>query len=275
VPQDPLTLSLSPRGEGTPERPSFLGERPQPDSLSPWGEGWGEGVFAVSSTGLHKCETRNEAERLCMSAPSPAPADLRPPPALGGMRIGLLGGSFNPPHAAHRLISLTALKRLALDRVWWMVTPGNPLKEHGGLLPLARRIELCRQVSKHPRIKVTAFEASIGTAYTERSLSFLCRRFPGVQFVWLMGADNLASFHRWKEWETIFRLMPMAVEDRPVWRYRALSSPAATRFASARIPEAHAATLPSLAAPAWCYLSGPLSKLSSTALRALRGEAGR
>ncbi len=106
----------------------------------------------------------------------PAPADLRPPPALAGMRIGLLGGSFNPPHAAHRLISLTALKRLALDQVWWMVTPGNPLKEHGGLLPLGHRIRLSRQVSRHPRIKITAFEASIGTAYTERSLSFLRRR---------------------------------------------------------------------------------------------------
>ena len=97
-----------------------------------------------------------------------ASADLRPPAALAGMRIGLLGGSFNPPHAAHRLISLTALKRLALDRVWWMVTPGNPLKEHCGLLPLGHRIRLSRQVSRHPRIKITAFEASIGTAYTER-----------------------------------------------------------------------------------------------------------
>ena len=209
-----------------------------------------------------------------MSAPCPAATDLRPPPALAGMRVGLLGGSFNPPHAAHRLISLTALKRLGLDRVWWMVTPGNPLKEHGGLSPLARRIEACRRECSHPRIEVTAFEAALGTAYTERSLSFLRRRFPAVQFVWLMGADNLASFHRWKEWETIFRLMPIAVEDRPGWRYRALSSPAAARFARFRVPETRAAALPGLAPPAWCYLSGPLSKLSSTALRALRAETG-
>jgi nicotinate-nucleotide adenylyltransferase len=199
-----------------------------------------------------------------------AQADLRPPPALAGMRIGLLGGSFNPPHAAHRLISLTALKRLGLDRVWWMVTPGNPLKEHGGLLPLGHRIQLSRQVARHPRIEITAFEAGIGTAYTERSLSFLRRRFPGVHFVWLMGADNLASFHRWKEWETIFHLMPIAAEDRPAWRYKALSSPAASRFSRFRIPESQAAALPSLDPPAWCYLSGPLSKLSSTALRALQ-----
>lgn len=205
-----------------------------------------------------------------MSGASLAPADLRPPPAQDGMRIGLLGGSFNPPHTAHRLISLTALKRLALDRVWWMVTPGNPLKEHSGLLPLGERIRLCRQISRHPRIKVTAFEAGIGTAYTERSLSFLRRRFPSAHFVWLMGADNLASFHRWNEWEAIFGLMPIAVEDRPEWRYRALSSPAASRFSRFRIPEREAATLAGLMPPAWCYLSGPLSKLSSTALRAAK-----
>jgi nicotinate-nucleotide adenylyltransferase len=207
-----------------------------------------------------------------MSAPGPAPADLRPPPAHAGMRVGLLGGSFNPPHAAHRLISLNALKRLRLDQVWWLVTPGNPLKEHGALLPLARRIELARAVSRHPRIEVTAFEAAIGTAYTERSLRFLRRCFPRTRFVWLMGADNLASFHRWKEWQAIFGLMPIAVEDRPGWRAPALASPAAGRFSRYRVPEADAAALPRLAPPAWCYLSGPLSNLSSTALRA--GEAG-
>lgn len=204
-----------------------------------------------------------------MSEPDlPALEELRPPPAQGAMRIGLLGGSFNPSHAAHRLISLTALRRLRLHQVWWMVTPGNPLKERSALLPLDERIRLCRQVSRHPRIKVTGFEAGIGTAYTERSLSFLRRRFPQVHFVWLMGADNLASFHRWNEWQAIFGLMPIAVEDRPEWRYRALASPAASRFSRFRIPEAEAAVLPALAPPAWCYLSGPLSKLSSTALRA-------
>lgn len=196
--------------------------------------------------------------------------DMRPPPADRGMRIGLLGGSFNPPHAAHRLISLTALRRLRLNQVWWMVTPGNPLKQRSALLPLEERIRLCRQVSRHPRIKVTGFEAGIGTAYTERSLNFLRRRFPHVHFVWLMGADNLATFHRWNEWQAIFGLMPIAVEDRPEWRYRALASPAASRFSRFRIPETDAAVLPALAPPAWCYLSGPLSKLSSTALRAGR-----
>jgi nicotinate-nucleotide adenylyltransferase len=197
-------------------------------------------------------------------------ADLRPPPVQPGMRIGLLGGSFNPPHAAHRLISLNALKRLQLHQVWWMVTPGNPLKEHSGLAPLGERIRLCREVSRHPRIAVTAFETGIGTAYTAKALRFLRRRFPGVHFVWLMGADNLASFHRWNEWQSIFRLMPIAVEDRPGWRHRALASQAAACFGHFRMPENAAAALTSLPPPTWVYLSGPLSQLSSTALRAGR-----
>ena len=194
--------------------------------------------------------------------------DLRPPPAFPGMRIGLLGGSFNPPHAAHRLISVMALKRLQLDQVWWMVTPGNPLKNHGELAPLADRIALSRKVSGHPRIKVTAFEAGIGTAYTAAALRFIRRRYPAVHFVWLMGADNLAGFHRWNEWQSIFETMPIAVEDRPGWRQRALASRAARHFASSRISEGLAPALSQLQPPAWCYLSGPLSKLSSTALRA-------
>jgi nicotinate-nucleotide adenylyltransferase len=186
------------------------------------------------------------------------------------MRIGLLGGSFNPPHAAHRMISLTALKRLALDRVWWMVSPGNPIKNHDGLAPLSERIIHSREISRHPRIKVTGFEAGLGTAYTAEVLRFLRRRFPNTRFVWLMGADNLANFHRWNEWEAIFGAMPIAVEDRPEWRQRALASPAASRFSRFRIPENEAAVLSSILPPAWCYLSGPLSKLSSTALRSAR-----
>jgi nicotinate-nucleotide adenylyltransferase len=188
------------------------------------------------------------------------------------MRIGLLGGSFDPPHAAHRMISLTALKRLALDQVWWMVSPGNPIKEHGGLAPLPERIRLCREVSRHPRIKVTGFEAGLGTAYTAEVLRFLRRRFPSTRFVWLMGADNLANFDRWNEWEAIFAVMPIAVEDRPEWRYRALASSAASRFSRFRIPEKEAAALPYVSPPAWCYLSGPLSKLSSTTLRSRRPQ---
>ncbi|MGA7327243.1 MAG: nicotinate-nucleotide adenylyltransferase [Rhodomicrobium sp.] len=203
-----------------------------------------------------------------MTAGAIAGSDLRPPPALPGMRIGLLGGSFNPPHAAHRLISLVALKRLRLDQLWWMVTPGNPLKDLSELAPLAERLALSRRVANHPKIKITAFEAGIGTAYTAAALRFIHRRFPGVHFVWVMGTDNLAGFHRWNEWEAIFELMPIAVVDRPGWRYRALSSPAAAHYAKYRLPEALAAALPITAPPAWSYLSGPLSRISSTALRA-------
>ncbi len=201
-----------------------------------------------------------------------AEADSRPPLASAGMRIGLLGGSFNPPHAAHRLISLTALKRLGLTQVWWMVTPGNPLKNHADLLPLPERIRLSRQIARDSRIKITAFEAGIGTTYTAAALRFLRRRYPRVRFVWLMGADNLAGFHRWNEWRFIFDLMPIAIEDRPEWRYRALASPASHSFALFRVPERAAGVLPDLTPPAWCYLSGPLSKLSSTALRALKSQ---
>jgi nicotinate-nucleotide adenylyltransferase len=186
------------------------------------------------------------------------------------MRVGLLGGSFNPPHAAHRLISETALKRLRLAQVWWIVTPGNPLKEHSELAPLAERIRLSRGVARDPRIKVTAFEATLGTAYTAETLAHLRQRFPRARFVWLMGADNLAGFHRWRDWRAIFETMPIAVEDRPGWRHRAIASPAASRFAKVRIPESAAAMLPDLLPPAWCYLSGRLSNLSSTALRAAR-----
>jgi nicotinate-nucleotide adenylyltransferase len=199
--------------------------------------------------------------------------DLRPPPTADGMRIGLLGGSFNPPHRAHRLITETALKRLNLSQVWWIVTPGNPLKEHADLAPLAERIRLSRGVARHPRIKITAFEAALGAAYTAQTLIWLHERLPRVRFVWLMGADNLAGFHRWNDWRTIFEIMPIAVEDRPGWRHRALASPAAARFARYRIPEGEAAMLPDLPPPAWCYVSGPLSKLSSTALRAAHPRA--
>ena len=203
-----------------------------------------------------------------MAPASLTSADLRPPPAMAGMRIGLLGGSFNPPHEAHRMISLRALKRLHLHQVWWIVTPGNPLKDHAELLPLAERMRLCRMLARDARIKVTGFEAGLNSAYTAASLSFLRRRFPKTKVVWLMVAYNLASVHRWHRWQEIFESMPIAVEDRPEWRYLAMSSPAATRFAHCRIPEADAGALLDMKPPAWCYLSGPLSKLSSTALRA-------
>ena len=192
------------------------------------------------------------------------------PPSFPGQRIGLLGGSFNPAHDGHRHISLEAIARLELDQVWWLVSPGNPLKNHDGLATLGQRIADARAVAHHPRIKVTGFEAALGTAYTAETLDFLAGRTPGVRFVWLMGADNLASFDRWRAWRGIMLLMPVAVFDRPGWRYKALGSRAASAFAACRLPEAEARQLARHAAPAWCFLSIPLSDLSSTLLRTRR-----
>ena len=196
----------------------------------------------------------------------------RPPLVLSGQRIGLLGGSFNPPHAAHRLISQIALRRLGLDRVWWIVTPGNVLKSGFGLAPLAERLARCRVMADDRRIIVTAFEAELPSRYTVATLGFLRQRHPGVQFVWLMGADCLAEFHRWRHWREILTTMPAAVVDRPGWHLKAIASPAARAFATARHPEQEAALLAGLRAPAWTLLTGPLSPLSSTTLRAAKAR---
>src|SRR4029079_17620906 len=136
------------------------------------------------------------------------------PPHGAGMRIGLFGGTFDPPHAAHLGASLLAMKRLKLDRVWWLVTPGNPLKDTRGLRPLAERMADARRLSRHPRVDVTGLEAVINTRYTYDTLQYLKRRCSGVRFVWVMGADNLRSFYRWQSWRRIANLMPMAVVDR-------------------------------------------------------------
>ena len=178
---------------------------------------------------------------------------LKVPIAAPNMRIGLLGGSFNPAHAAHRHISVAALKRLGLDQVWWLVSPGNPLKDAGKMPNLEARIEVAREVAHHPKIVVTGFEAARPSAFTVDTIGFLKRRYPSVDFVWLMGADNLASFHRWREWEKLFGLVPIAVLD-----------------------ESDARGLASMEPPAWTLLSLPLSSLSSTRLRGgMEGESPR
>jgi nicotinate-nucleotide adenylyltransferase len=191
------------------------------------------------------------------------------------MAIGLLGGSFNPAHDGHRHISVEAMRRLALDRVWWIVSPGNPLKSHDGLPSTAERVTAAASVAAHPRIDVTGFEETLGSAYTAETLRFVTRRFGATRFVWIMGADNLAQIHRWKAWRSIFALMPVAVADRPGWRYRAERSRAAMQLSRARIDEADAAGLADAAPPAWVYLSIPLSSLSSTELRQRRNRRAR
>lgn len=189
------------------------------------------------------------------------------PAAAPGQRIGLLGGSFNPAHAAHRMISQVALKRLGLDAVWWMVSPGNPLKSRAGEAPLAQRVASARRMAQDARIKITDFEKELTTPFTASTLAVLRRRHPGVHFVWLMGADNLASVHRWRNWREIFHLMPVAVIDRPGWHFRALTAPAGRAFAAKRLPQAQSWLLPVADPPAWTFLNGPLSPLSSTELR--------
>ncbi len=192
---------------------------------------------------------------------------VRTPLALPGQRIGIMGGSFNPPHPGHVAISETALRRLDLDRLWWVVTPGNPLKSKDGLPPLADRIAACRALLSDPRIEVTGFEADLGNPYTAATLAFLKSRFPRTHLVWVMGADNLASFDRWQDWRRIAALMPIAVIDRPQWRLAALASPAAHALARYRIAESAAASLWRRHTPAWTYLGTRLSDLSSSQIR--------
>ena len=169
-----------------------------------------------------------------------------------GMRIGLLGGSFNPPHAAHRAISLFALKRLKLDRVWWLLTPGNPLKDTGALHDLSERADAARKIADDPRIDISCLEAVIGTRYTVDTIMHLRRRVSGVRLVWIMGADNLAQFHRWKDWRRIASEVPIAVIDRPPQSFRALAAPAAQALARYRLPENQAARLAEQHSPAYC-----------------------
>ncbi len=193
-------------------------------------------------------------------------------PLSAGLRIGLLGGSFNPPHAAHRAITLLAMKKLRLDAVWWIVSPGNPLKDPRDLTPFAHRLGAARALASHPRIIVSDLEAQIGTRYTIDTLRYLERRCPAARFVWIAGADVLEDFHRWRAWREIFHGIPLCFVDRGGDTLGALASPAALTFARARLPEAQAARLAGMPAPAWVFLHGPKSTLSSTSIRAGKAQ---
>lgn len=192
---------------------------------------------------------------------------LTVPRTEAGMVIGLFGGSFNPPHAGHLLVSEIAIRSLGLDRLWWMVTPGNPLKSRRELQPLSARIAESEALAHDPKIVVTAFEQSFGEAYTARVLSRLKEIRPGVRFVWIMGADNLKGFHHWQDWQKIAETFPIAVIDRPGSTLSYLSSKMAQRFNKARIDESDAGLLGFMKPPAWTFLHGPRSSLSSTAIR--------
>jgi nicotinate-nucleotide adenylyltransferase len=216
-------------------------------------------------------------------AGTPSPAALRAStsPLRGevkhapGLKVGLLGGSFDPPHQAHRAVTLFAMTRLGLDRAWWLVTPGNPLKDTRRLPPLDARVTAARRLAAHPRIEVTALEAAIGTRFTSDTIAWLTRRFPAVRFVWIMGADNLAQFDRWRNWRAIAARMPIAVVDRFGASLAATGATAARALAAARIRESDARSLPYRRPPAWVYLHGIKLPLSSTAIRAQAPEGPR
>lgn len=192
------------------------------------------------------------------------------PVARTGMRIGLLGGSFDPAHEGHVHLTLEALKRLRLDRVWWLVTPGNPLKS-AGPAPLSRRLDRARATMRHPRVVVTDLESRLGTRYTADTIAALKMRYPGVRFVWLMGADNMAQLHLWDDWREIPARVPMGIVARPGERLAARLSPAARTFAKGRIRADPPTGLARRDPPAWAFVNLPMRPDSSTALRASGG----
>jgi nicotinate-nucleotide adenylyltransferase len=189
------------------------------------------------------------------------------PPVTPGLRIGLFGGTFDPLHLGHLHVARTALERLGLDRLWVLVTPGNPLKSRGDQASLGRRLAATRRLLGDPRIVVTALEASFGSPYTWRTVERLAQMAPSVRFVWVMGADNLATFHRWQHWRRIAATVPIAVVDRPDASLAPLHAPAAQSLADFRLREIEAPTLAQRRPPAWVFLHGPRVALSSTELR--------
>ena len=192
------------------------------------------------------------------------------PYAVAGQTIGLLGGSFDPAHAGHAHITREAIKRFGLDHVWWMVSPGNPLKSRGPA-PLDQRIERAREVMDHPRVQITDIERQLGTRYTASTLRALQARYRGVRFVWLMGADNLAQFHRWQDWRWIMDNVHVGVLARPGDRISARMSPAARLYVRNRIPGRMSHLLTLSERPAWCFVNVPMVAQSSTAIRAAGG----
>jgi nicotinate-nucleotide adenylyltransferase len=182
------------------------------------------------------------------------------------MAVGLLGGSFDPAHEGHAHITREALKRFGLDHVWWLVSPGNPLKARAPA-PMARRIAAARTLMDHPQVQITDIEARMGTRYTAETLAGLQARYPGVRFVWLMGADSFTDFHLWDNWEWIMAHVPLGILARPGQRISARMSRAARHFKPHKLPGREAKHLHLMPAPAWCFVNMPMSSASSTAIR--------
>ena len=187
-----------------------------------------------------------------------------------GQFVGLLGGSFDPPHEGHVHISLTALKRFGLDQLWWLVSPGNPLKADGPA-PIEQRVQAGRALMQHPQITVTDLECELGTRYTAETLRALMRKYSGVRFVWLMGADNLAQFSQWQDWRWIMENVPIGVMARPGDRISARLSKAGRVYRDAKLPARASHLLGRGETPEWCFINMPMSQQSSSAIRA-RGE---
>ena len=199
-----------------------------------------------------------------MSAPYSSALEYRPGM---GQRIGLFGGSFNPAHEGHLHVAATALERLNLDWVWWIVARGNPLKsDHGDF---STRLASARAIAAHPRMRVLDIEQRHELTYSIDTITRFQQRNPTTRFVWLMGGDNLEHFHKWKDWESIAARVPIAIIARPGAALG--SSEFETRFAEQRLPEADAATLPDRPAPIWTYLTGEMVDASSTEIRAKQG----
>ena len=209
-----------------------------------------------------------------MSGVGSAPAGrVGLPVAPSGAAVGLLGGSFDPAHSGHAHVTREALRRFGLDRVWWLVSPGNPLKARGPA-PMAQRLERAREVMRHPRVEITDVEARIGTRYTAQTIAALQALHPRARFVWLMGADSMAQLHLWEDWRSIVERVPIGVLARPGVRISARRSKAAAVYAHARLRSFEAPRLARAEPPAWCLVNVPLVDASSSAIRAAGGWSG-
>ena len=190
-------------------------------------------------------------------------------------RVGLFGGSFNPAHDGHLHISQIALKALNLDELWWLVSPQNPLKPRADMAPFEARVADARRISQDRRIKVSGLEAELGLGFTADTVRYLKRRYPGTRFVWLMGADNLPGFTRWRRWAEIYKALPVAVFDRAPYASQVHAAVPSIRFARHQLPERQSRRLADLTPPVWSFLHSRLHAASATAIRVAQRAAKR
>ncbi|MFL2801549.1 MAG: nicotinate-nucleotide adenylyltransferase [Paracoccaceae bacterium] len=188
------------------------------------------------------------------------------PLGVPGLTIGLLGGSFDPPHEGHVHITKIAIKIFNLSRLWWLVSPGNPIKE---TVPsdINKRFLASKKIMKHPLVSITDIEKKLQTKFTFQTLIKIKKLYPGTRFVWIMGADNLVNFHHWENWDWIMKNVPIGVLARPKEQIKAGLSTAATKFKKYRIPKEKSLLLPYLSPPVWTLVTGPMRKISSSKLR--------